>query len=72
MMNQAITKPLLPPRAGYVEVIDDSGNHVYAPTEETKTKLEQDALIASLTAQLAETQSTQDAMLGIDNKDEEE
>lgn len=30
-----ITKPLLPPKAGYVEVIDGNGNHVYKPTVET-------------------------------------
>lgn len=30
-----IIKPLLPPKAGYVEVIDGNGNHVYKPTAET-------------------------------------
>lgn len=63
-MSKPITTPLLPPRAGYVEVVDDNNNHVYEPTEETRIKLEQDARIAELTAQLAEAQSVQDAMLG--------
>lgn len=63
-MSKPITTPLLPPRAGYVEVVDDNDNHVYEPTEETRIKLEQDARIAVLTAQLAEAQSVQDAMLG--------
>lgn len=31
----AISKPLLPPKSGYTEVIDESGNHVYKPTPET-------------------------------------
>lgn len=31
----AITRPQLPPRAGYVEVEDDNGNRVYKPTAET-------------------------------------
>lgn len=30
-----ISKPTLPPKAGYVEVIDSDGNHVYRPTSET-------------------------------------
>ena len=34
-----ITKPMLPPRAGYVEVVDANGNHVYKPTAETEKKL---------------------------------
>ena len=63
-MSKPITTPLLPPRAGYVEVVDDNDNHVYEPTEETRIKLKQDARIAELTAQLAEAQSVQDAMLG--------
>lgn len=34
-----ISKPLLPPKAGYVEVIDENGNHVYKPTRETQERL---------------------------------
>lgn len=34
-----ITKPILPPKAGYVEVVDANGNHVYKPTAETEEKL---------------------------------
>lgn len=36
-----ITNPLLPPKTGYVEVIDDNGRHVYKPTRETEEKLKQ-------------------------------
>ena len=35
----AITKPMLPPKAGYVEVVDENGNHVYKPTPETERQL---------------------------------
>lgn len=34
-----ITRPQLPPKAGYVERIDAEGNHYYAPTAETLEKL---------------------------------
>ncbi|GEM_PF-6176089 len=40
-----ITKPELPPKAGYVEDIDENGNHYYR-----KIETEQDKLIASLQA----------------------
>lgn len=35
----AISKPLLPPKAGYVEVVDENGNHIYKPTRETQERL---------------------------------
>ncbi|MBU5627697.1 hypothetical protein KQI82_12335 [Oscillibacter sp. MSJ-2] len=42
-----ITKPQLPPRAGYVEVVNADGLHVYKPTPETARKLaEEEALKA--------------------------
>lgn len=41
-LYDTITKPLLPPKAGYVEVIDENGEHVYQPTPETALKLEQE------------------------------
>lgn len=34
-----INKPLLPPKAGYVERLNASGEHYYAPTKETMDKL---------------------------------
>lgn len=33
-----INQPILPAKAGYVEIIDENGNHVYAPTQETIDK----------------------------------
>lgn len=35
----AITKPMLPPRAGYVEIVDSTGNRVYEPAAETAQQL---------------------------------
>lgn len=35
----ALRQPILPPRAGYVEKIDENGNHIYVPTPETAAKL---------------------------------
>ena len=32
-MSSVINRPLLPPKAGYVEVIDENGNHIYKPTK---------------------------------------
>lgn len=36
----SITNPILPPLEGYVEIIDDNGNHVYKPTPELLEKIE--------------------------------
>ena len=39
-----ITKPLLPPKPGYVEVIDENnGGHIYKPTTDTQKRLEAEA-----------------------------
>lgn len=45
-----ITKPLLPPKAGYVEVIDKNGDHVYKPTAETVKELQKEAELNDLIA----------------------
>ena len=39
-----IITPNLPAKAGYVEIIDEVGNHVYAPTQETidRERIEKD------------------------------
>lgn len=37
----SISRPLLPPKAGYVEVVDEYGNHMYKPTPETEQRLKQ-------------------------------
>lgn len=38
-----ITNPILPPKAGYVEVVDSDGNHVYKATSETTRRLAEQA-----------------------------
>lgn len=56
-----ITTPLLPPKAGYVEVINENGEHVYEPTPETlraqeewtKRDAEIDAKIAAIYDEMA-------------------
>lgn len=60
-----ITKPMLPPKAGYVEVIDENGNHVYKPTQETMEKLKAEDRVATLEndkAEKAEVQAVWDSM----------
>ena len=41
-----IITPTLPAKAGYVEIVDENGNHVYAPTQETidKQKMSSDII----------------------------
>lgn len=45
-----VNRPILPPKAGYVEVVDDFGKHKYVPTEETKKKLQEEEKINSISA----------------------
>ena len=37
-----ISEPLLPPKAGYVEVVDENGYHVYKATTETEAQLKRE------------------------------
>lgn len=41
-------KPVLPPKAGYVEIADENGNHVYKATAETLEQQSKDKRIAEL------------------------
>lgn len=52
-----IFRPELPPKAGYVEVLDADGNHVYKPTAETAARLQKEKAAANL-------QTSVDCMLG--------
>ena len=65
-----ITKPELPAKAGYVEVVDGIGNHVYAPTQETITKQAQQALIDELQAKLDEANKVINTMIGLSTNEE--
>lgn len=44
----SINKPMLPPKRGYVEVIDSTGKHVYKPTPETEQRLAREAVEAEV------------------------
>lgn len=57
--------PKLPAKAGYVEIVDEVGNHVYAPTEETIDKQAQQALIDELQTKLDEANKVIDTMIGL-------
>lgn len=38
-----IVRPILPPKAGYVERVNTAGDHYYAPTDETLKRLAEEA-----------------------------
>lgn len=65
-----INQPTLPAKAGYVEIIDENGNHVYAPTQETIDKQAQQALIDELQTKLDEANKIIDTMIGLSTKEE--
>lgn len=65
-----INQPTLPAKAGYVEIIDENGNHVYAPTQETIDKQAQQALIDELQTKLDEANKVIDTMIGLFTKEE--
>ena len=66
----ALSKPQLPAKAGYVEIVDEIGNHVYAPTQETIDKQAQQALIDELQAKLDEANKVINTMIGLSTKEE--
>ena len=49
-----IFKPELPPKEGYVEILDENGNHVYKETDEYKEKQSLLSQITDLQLALAE------------------
>lgn len=69
----AITKPMLPPKAGYVERVDASGNHYYAPTpdtlaaqieeQETQRLVEENKLLNAQVAALSEQNDFQEELI---------
>ena len=65
-----INQPQLPAKAGYVEIIDENGNHVYAPTQETIEKRAQQALIDELQAKLDEANKVINTMIGLSTNEE--
>lgn len=65
-----IITPQLPARAGYVEIVDEYGNHVYAPTQDTIDKQAQQVLIDELQTKLNEANKVIDTMIGLSTKEE--
>ena len=65
-----VTRPELPAKAGYVEIIDENGNHVYVPTQETIDKQAQQALIDDLQAKLDEANKVINTMIGLSTNEE--
>ena len=65
-----ITKPELPAKAGYVEIIDENGNHVYEPTQETIEKQAQQALIDELQTKLDEANKVIKTIIGLSTNGE--
>ena len=65
-----INQPILPAKAGYVEIIDENGNHVYAPTQETIDKQAQQALIDKLQIKLDEANKVINTMIGLSTNEE--
>ena len=65
-----ITRPQLPAKAGYIEIVDEIGNHVYEPTQETIEKQAQQALIDELQAKLDEANKVINTMIGLSTNEE--
>lgn len=65
-----INQPILPAKAGYVEIVDEQGNHVYAPTQETIEKQAQQALIDELQIKLDEANKVINTMIGLSTNGE--
>ena len=65
-----INQPILPAKAGYVEIIDENGNHVYAPTQETIDKQAQQTLIDELQTKLDEANKIINTMIGLSTNEE--
>ena len=65
-----IKTPTLPAKAGYVEIIDENGEHVYEPTQETINKQAQQALIDELQTKLDEANKVIDTMIGLSTNEE--
>ena len=65
-----INQPTLPAKAGYIEIVDEIGNHVYEPTQETIDKQAQQVLIDELQTKLDEANKVIDTMIGLSANEE--
>lgn len=65
-----ITKPELPAKAGYVEIVDATGNHVYMPTQETIDKQAQQAQIENQAELIKKQEEIINKLLGVTEETE--
>ena len=65
-----INQPTLQAKAGYIEIVDEVGNHVYKPTQETIDKQAQQTLIDELQAKLDEANKVINTMIGLSTNEE--
>lgn len=65
-----ISTPQLPAKAGYIEIVNGTGQHVYAPTQETIDKQAQQALIDELQIKLDEANKVINTMIGLSTNEE--
>lgn len=65
-----ISTPQLPAKAGYIEIVNGAGQHVYAPTQETIDKQAQQALIDELQTKLDEANKVINTMIGLSTNEE--
>ena len=65
-----INQPTLPAKAGYIEIVDEIGNHVYKPTQEMLDKQAQQTLIDELQAKLDEANKVINTMIGLSTNEE--
>ena len=65
-----ITKPELPAKAGYVEVIDLTGSHVYMPTQETIDKQAQQMQIEEQAELIKKQEEIINKLLGVTEEEE--
>lgn len=60
-----ITRPKLPPKAGYVEVVGANGEHVYKPAKETEAEFEKKVEVETLKAAVDTVKMDNDTLLGV-------
>ena len=65
-----IKTPTLPAKAGYVEIIDENGEHVCAPAQGTIDKQAQQALMDELQTKLDEANKVINTMIGLSTNEE--
>lgn len=56
-------RPVLPPKAGYVEIVDENGNHIYSPTPETKQRLREQAYTELVNHEINNVRNTVNILL---------